>query len=91
MQRQGRRVLLVIDNCSAHHVQTSLTLVTLLFLPPNTTANVQLLDLAIIRAFMESYRYRVVERLDIAVRRPAANLPLRVSLYLAVEMGKAAW
>ncbi|KAH9362083.1 hypothetical protein HPB48_002061 [Haemaphysalis longicornis] len=49
------------------------------------------LDLGIIRAFKASYRRRVVERLDIAVDRPAANLPLRVSLYPAVEMVKAAW
>ncbi|KAH6920027.1 hypothetical protein HPB50_028984 [Hyalomma asiaticum] len=27
----------------------------------------------------------------IAVDRPAANLPLRVSLYLALEMAKASW
>ncbi|XP_077559248.1 uncharacterized protein LOC144174411 [Haemaphysalis longicornis] len=35
-------------------------------------------------------RYHVVERLVIAVDRPEANLPLRVSLHSAVEMVKAA-
>ncbi|KAH6948713.1 hypothetical protein HPB50_025927 [Hyalomma asiaticum] len=34
---------------------------------------------------------RVVERMLIAVDRPAANLPLRVSLYSALEMVKASW
>lgn len=37
MQKQGRHVLLVVDNCSTHHMHTSMTAVTLLFLPPNTT------------------------------------------------------
>ncbi|KAH9364467.1 hypothetical protein HPB48_016361 [Haemaphysalis longicornis] len=41
MHRQGMRVLLVIDNCSALNVQTSRIAVTLLFLPPNTTSKVQ--------------------------------------------------
>ncbi|KAH9361466.1 hypothetical protein HPB48_004591 [Haemaphysalis longicornis] len=91
IQRQGRRLLRGMDNCSAHHVQTSLTTVTLLFLPPNTTSKVQLLDLGIIRALKASYRPRVVEHLVIAVDRPAANLPLRGSLYSAVEIMKAAW
>ncbi|KAH9372424.1 hypothetical protein HPB48_017535 [Haemaphysalis longicornis] len=91
MQRRGRRVLLGMDNCSAHHVQTPLTAVTLLFLPPNTTSRVEPLDLGIIRAFRVSYTRRVVERLVIAVDRRADNLPLRGSLHSAVEMVKAAW
>ncbi|KAH9381745.1 hypothetical protein HPB48_010564 [Haemaphysalis longicornis] len=91
MQRQGRRVLLGMGNCSAHHVQTSLTAVTLLFLPPHTTSLVQPLDLGIIDAFKASYKPRFVERLVIAVDPPAANLPLRGSLCSAVEMVKAAW
>ncbi|KAH7935201.1 hypothetical protein HPB52_004789 [Rhipicephalus sanguineus] len=36
-------------------------------------------------------RCRVVERMLIAVDRPAASLPLRVSLYSALEMVKASW
>lgn len=39
MQKQGRRVLLVLDNCSSHMVSTPLRVVNLLFLPPNTTLN----------------------------------------------------
>ncbi|KAH9383744.1 hypothetical protein HPB48_025510 [Haemaphysalis longicornis] len=76
LQRQGRRVLLVIDNCSAHHVQTSLTAVTLFFLRPNTASKVKPLDLGTIRAFDASYMRRVVERLIIAFDFPAPNLPL---------------
>ncbi|KAH9382095.1 hypothetical protein HPB48_022616 [Haemaphysalis longicornis] len=85
MQRQGRRVLLVINNCSSPRANFPHGS-DLLFLPPNTASNVQPLDLGIIRAFKASYRPRVVERLVIAVDRPEANLPLRVSLYSAVEI-----
>nr|XP_037280134.1 LOW QUALITY PROTEIN: tigger transposable element-derived protein 6-like [Rhipicephalus microplus] len=92
MLKQDRRVLLVVENCSTYHVQASLTrAVTLLFLPPNTTSKVQPLELGIICAFKSYYRHRVVERLLIAVDRPAANLPLRVTLYSALEMLKASW
>lgn len=90
MQRQGRRVMLVLDNCSAHHVLTSLTAVTLLFLPPNTTSKVEPLDLGIIRSFKASYRPRTMERSPIAVDCPATNLP-HVLLYSAIEMVKVAW
>ncbi|KAH9379301.1 hypothetical protein HPB48_004496 [Haemaphysalis longicornis] len=88
MQRQGRRVLLVIDNCSLHHVQTSLMAVTIVFF---STSKVQPLCLGIIHGFKASYRRRVLERLVIAVDHPSTNLRLRVSLYSAVEMVKAPW
>lgn len=56
MQRQGRRVLLMVNNFSAYHVQASLRAVTLLLLPPDATSKVQLLDLGIMRVFRASYR-----------------------------------
>ncbi|KAH9365768.1 hypothetical protein HPB48_016846 [Haemaphysalis longicornis] len=90
-QRQGRHGRLGMDNCSAHRVQTFLMEVTLLFLSPNTTSKEQPLDVGITHAFKASYKPRVVERMVIAVDRPAANLPLRGSLYSSVEMVKSAW
>ncbi|KAH9375227.1 hypothetical protein HPB48_000601 [Haemaphysalis longicornis] len=87
VQRQGRRVLLGMDNFTAHHVQSCRTAVTLLFLPPNTISKVQPLEFGIMPAFKASYRARAVERLVIAVDRPAANLPLRGSLYSADSEG----
>ncbi|KAH9378862.1 hypothetical protein HPB48_022632 [Haemaphysalis longicornis] len=91
MQRQGRRVLYVIHKCFAHHVQTSLTAATLLLLRQNTTSKVQPHDVGIIPTFKASCRRRVVELLVIAVDRPAANLPLLVSLYPAVDTVNVAW
>ncbi|KAH9374830.1 hypothetical protein HPB48_011131 [Haemaphysalis longicornis] len=91
MRRPGRRVLRRMNNCSLHHLQTSLMTLALLLLQPNTTLKVQALDLGIIRAFKASCRPRVVEPLVIAVDRPAANFPLRGSMYSAVRIMKAAW
>ncbi|XP_072144529.1 tigger transposable element-derived protein 6-like [Dermacentor andersoni] len=91
MAKKGRKVLLVLDNCTAHHVQAVLTAVELLFLPPNVTSKAQPLDMGVIRSFKAAYRRRVVQRMLIAVDRPAANVSLQVSLYSAIEMIKAAW
>ncbi|XP_070392420.1 tigger transposable element-derived protein 6-like [Dermacentor albipictus] len=91
MAKKGRKVLLILDNCTAHHVQAVLSAVELLFLPPNVTSKAQPLDMGVIRSFKAAYRPRVVLRMLIAVDRPAANVPLQVSLYSAIEMIKAAW
>ncbi|KAH7934245.1 hypothetical protein HPB49_023693 [Dermacentor silvarum] len=49
--KHNAKVLLVLDNCLAHHVQLSLTEVTILFLPPNATSKIQPLDMGITHAF----------------------------------------
>ncbi|XP_072143697.1 tigger transposable element-derived protein 6-like [Dermacentor andersoni] len=89
MQRQGRHVLFVLDNCSVHNVQTSLTAFTPLLLPPNITSLYA--RFGQIHAFKASYRRCIVEHLFIAVDHPAVNLMLRVSLYSAIEMVETAW
>ncbi|XP_064468388.1 tigger transposable element-derived protein 6-like [Ornithodoros turicata] len=91
MARQKGKVLLVLDNCAAHHVKPSLAAVTVLFLPPNATSKIQPLDLGIIHAFKVCYRRRLVQRLLIAIDRPTVNIPLRISMFGAVEMIKASW
>ncbi|XP_040073753.1 tigger transposable element-derived protein 6-like [Ixodes scapularis] len=92
MVKQKRKILLILDNCSAHHVNPQLNAVTLMFLPPNATAKLQPLDMGIIRNFKVCYRRRVIERLLIAIGRPSARGPqLTISLMNAVEMLKASW
>nr|XP_050030132.1 tigger transposable element-derived protein 6-like [Dermacentor andersoni] len=44
MVRKKRNVLMLLDNCSAHHVNAHLSAVEVLFLPPNTTAKLQPMD-----------------------------------------------
>ncbi|KAL6517537.1 hypothetical protein OROMI_033238 [Orobanche minor] len=53
----GRKVLLLVDNCPAHpKVVEGLRNVELFFLPPNTTTKIQPCDAGIIRAFKLHYR-----------------------------------
>lgn len=58
---QNKKVLLVLDNCSAHHMQLSLTTVAMLFLPPNATSKIQLLHIGIIHTLMVSYQRRIIQ------------------------------
>lgn len=57
MYKQHRKVLLLLDDHSAHEMATPLKAVRLMFPPPNTSSVLQPLDKAIIRSpncFIES-------------------------------------
>ncbi|XP_049269945.1 tigger transposable element-derived protein 6-like [Rhipicephalus sanguineus] len=95
MQREGRKVVLVLDNCTAHHTAQNLSNVEIFFLPPNTTAGLQPMDAGVIACFKALYRHRVLSRLAlnlniyICERRPAPDF--KVSLLMAVQFISAAW
>ncbi|XP_064468538.1 tigger transposable element-derived protein 6-like [Ornithodoros turicata] len=75
--RQGRRVLLLLEDCSAHKVATPLRSVTLLFLPPNTTSVMQPLDLGIIWSLKSQYyRKRLVSRFVFDMDQQRAPTPV---------------
>ena len=63
MRYQKRRILLLLDNCSAHVSVDDLQNVKLLFLPPNTTSKIQPLDQGIINSFKLNYRKLLLEHL----------------------------
>ena len=65
--RQGRKVLLLLDNCSAHPNVANLTAITMKFLPPNSTTCLQPMDQGIIKNLKVSYRRLVVERVLAAI------------------------
>lgn len=61
----GRKVLLLIDNCSAHGCKSSipeLQNVLVEFLPPNTTSKIQPLDAGIIAWVKAKYKRRLLLR-----------------------------
>ena len=61
----GRKVILRLDNCSAHGNAEnipSLSNVNIFFLPPNTTSNIQPMDSRIIAALKKRYRHKQMER-----------------------------
>ncbi|XP_037500282.1 uncharacterized protein LOC119374275 [Rhipicephalus sanguineus] len=89
MQREGRKVALVLDSCTAHHTAHKLSNVEIFFLPPNTTAGLQPMGAGVIACFKALYRRSVLSRLalnlDISIRerRPAPDF--KVSLLMAVQ------
>ena len=60
--REGRKVLMLVDNCPAHPKTQNLKAVTLKFLPLNTTSCLQPMDQGIIQNLKVLYRGLVVER-----------------------------
>ena len=59
---EGRKIVLIIDNCPAHPNVDNLKAIQLVFLPPNTTSRTQPMDQGVIRALKAFYRTNVVRR-----------------------------
>ena len=86
---ENRRVLLFIDNCSAHPQITGLQAVKLHFFPPNTTSHLQPMDQGVIMSFKTHYRRRLVKRLLESYE--AGETPTPVTVKEAVDMTHASW
>ncbi len=63
MKSKKRRILLFIDNCSAHTDLPTLSNIRIKFLPPNTTSKLQPLDQGFIKNFESLYRKEWFEKL----------------------------
>ena len=59
---EGRKIVLIIDNCPAHPNVDNLKAIQLVFLSPNTTSKTQPMDQGVIRALKAFYRTNVVGR-----------------------------
>jgi hypothetical protein len=57
------KILLVLDNCSAHPQGLQKDNVTVLFLPPNTTSLIQPMDQGIIRNLKSKYRVQFLRQM----------------------------
>lgn len=63
MIKQNRKIILFIDNCSAHNDLPSLKHINAKFLPANTTSKLQPLDAGIIQNFKVFYRKEILHKL----------------------------
>lgn len=88
MTKEGRKILLIIDNCTAHSVNPTLKSIELLFLPPNTTSKLQPCDQGIIQNLKVKYRKRLIERL---IARDLNNFSMEIDLKGAIEIVTGAW
>lgn len=90
MRSADRRVLLLLDNCSAHQVTFQPTNVEIRFLPPNTTASLQPMDQGIIQNLKVHYRGLVLRRY-IAEVEASTNSSYNISLLDATRYLVRAW
>ncbi|XP_052260991.1 tigger transposable element-derived protein 6-like [Dreissena polymorpha] len=96
MRIQKRKVILLVDNCSAHSHEaiTILSNVTLSFLPPNTTSLIQPCDQGIIRNLKSLYRRQVVKKMieDIDQNTMSAEeMAKKLTLLDTMHMLTKAW
>lgn len=96
MCKKKRKVILLVDNCSAHPKESAdcLNNVRLEFLPPNTTSVIQPCDQGIIRNVKGKYRSEVVKKIisDIDKETLTANdLVKQLTLLDSVHLLNKAW
>lgn len=87
----GRKTLLMVDNCPAHpkHIE-GLQNVELFFLPPNMTSKIQPCDAGIIRAFKMHYRRRFYKNLLEGHELGLSN-PEKINVLDAINFAVSAW
>ena len=88
MGRQGRKVLLVMDNCSSHKAP-DLRSVEVLFIPPNATSKLQPLDAGIICNMKTHYRKALV--FNLLAHIDGGGSDYRVSLLDSIHMLTQSW
>lgn len=89
MKRQGRKVCLLLDNCSAHRIDdVVLTNTEVKYFPPNCTSLIQPLDQGVIVSLKRAYRSRLMQRILLNIE---TGRETRVDLYMALQMMACAW
>lgn len=91
MVANGRKIVLMVDNCTAHCNIDNLMAIKLVFLPPNTTSVIQPLDQGIIKNFKAHYRKLVlkdiIRHMDLHGTKPADKL----NVLQAMRYVESAW
>ncbi|XP_049267704.1 tigger transposable element-derived protein 4-like [Rhipicephalus sanguineus] len=88
LELQKRKVLLFVDNCTAHAPISSLKAIELEYLPPNTTSVLQPMDQGIIKNLKVHYRSRLLQRVLLCLE---SQMKYKVDLMSAVSMIADAW
>ena len=93
--QERKSILLLVDNCSAHNLKTTLRNIRLEFLPKNTTSILQPCDQGIIRTakayFRKEMARSVLRQIDEGNRAAAADIAKKISLLDAILMLRDAW
>lgn len=85
---ENRKIILFIDNCTAHVTVPNLKAITIKFLPTDTTSKLQPFDHGIIQNFKAFYRKEVI-------RKIASNIELQrsisIDLLQAIRITEKSW
>ena len=86
-----RKIVLLVDNCTAHTNNSLLKNIKVIFLLTNTISLIQPCDQGIIRAFKAHYRRKMCERIiaeldDIQDQSDASAVAKKVSLLDALHL-----
>ena len=89
LRGNNRKILLLVDNCSAHlNINEHLTNIKLVFLPPNTTSVLQPMDAGIIQNFKVNYRKLLIIDLFRCIDQ---NIEFKPTVFDAIQMIEDAW
>ena len=95
LRAKGRKILLILDNCTAHPPNVELTNIEMVFLPPNTTSLIQPMDQGIIKNLKGHYRAklssRLISELDNDSSRQMKDVVKTVNLLDALYLVSEAW
>ena len=87
--KEGRKIVLLVYNCPAHPSTDNLVSAELIFLPPNTTSKLQLMDQGVIRSLKALYMTISIKMLIEAIEKKKP-LP-EFSILDAMQMLDLAW
>lgn len=88
MSSMQRKILLFVDNCSAHKNLPVLCSITIKFLPANTTSKLQPLDQGIIHNFKVFYRKQLIDHILSCIDEGSTY---EVNLLHAMRFSRRAW
>ncbi|KAL4107458.1 hypothetical protein QTP88_017800 [Uroleucon formosanum] len=90
-----RKIVLLVDNCTAHNVNLNLKNIKLVFLPANTTSLIQPCNQGIIRKLKAYYRLkmrkRVITLVDETSTLKANDLSKKINILEALHFVNEAW
>ncbi|KFM72755.1 Tigger transposable element-derived protein 6, partial [Stegodyphus mimosarum] len=85
---EKRKVLLIVDNCTAHMEVTGLQAIRVEYLPPNATAVLQPMDQGIINSFKRKYKKVLLQRVILGLER---EQPYQIDILGAMHLSISAW
>lgn len=88
LRAQNRKILLLVDNCTAHPKIPNLQNIKLVHLPPNTTAVLQPMDQGIINSLKVHFRKALVIRL---IEELDTNAKKSINVLDAIHLIDRAW